>query len=166
VFLGWGEEEREVEEAPTEPEKPETEGARRRTPAVMLAPALGLLLLAGVLGLARGTAAEAERSARLFQARQAYAAQVLEGRPAEPPARDEAPLKMLPGVLFGLAGAVGALLLPVLTLRRRLPQGSGAALRPLLRGLRSLHTGHVGDYVTWLVAGAACLGGLFAAMLR
>jgi hypothetical protein len=31
--------------------------------------------------------------------------------------------------------------------------------------LRSLHTGYVGDYVTWLVAGAALLGGLFALTL-
>jgi hypothetical protein len=31
--------------------------------------------------------------------------------------------------------------------------------------LHALHTGYVGDYVTWLVAGAAVLGGLFAATL-
>jgi hypothetical protein len=41
----------------------------------------------------------------------------------------------------------------------------GAAAGAGLGRLRSLHTGYVGDYVTWLVAGAALLGGLFAVTL-
>jgi multicomponent Na+:H+ antiporter subunit D len=33
--------------------------------------------------------------------------------------------------------------------------------RPLT-AIRAAHSGHVGDYVAWLVAGAALLGGLVA----
>ena len=33
------------------------------------------------------------------------------------------------------------------------------------QGLRALHSGHVGDYVAWLVAGTAALGASFAVLL-
>ena len=50
--------------------------------------------------------------------------------------------------------------------RRRLPNAlrerAGRALVPPLNGLRTLHSGHVGDYVAWLTFGTAVLGGLFA----
>jgi len=35
-------------------------------------------------------------------------------------------------------------------------------LRGLLDPIRALHSGHVGDYVAWLVAGTAALAVLFA----
>ena len=35
--------------------------------------------------------------------------------------------------------------------------------RPALQRLRALHTGHVGDYVTWLLAGVVTLGAALAA---
>jgi multicomponent Na+:H+ antiporter subunit D len=50
-------------------------------------------------------------------------------------------------------------------LRTALPGASGRALRQALSGLRTLHSGHVGDYVTWLVVGVVVLGATFAAAL-
>jgi len=35
-----------------------------------------------------------------------------------------------------------------------------------LRGLRTLHSGHVGDYIAWFTFAMASLGGLFALTLR
>jgi len=44
--------------------------------------------------------------------------------------------------------------------------GISRGLGPAFRGVRALHSGHVGDYVAWLTAGVAILGGLMAATLR
>ena len=41
----------------------------------------------------------------------------------------------------------------------------GLATGRAIAWLRPLHSGYVGDYVTWLVAGAAVLGGVFALTL-
>jgi hypothetical protein len=38
--------------------------------------------------------------------------------------------------------------------------------RRSVRALRGLHSGHVGDYITWWSAGAAALGGLVLVALR
>ena len=50
-------------------------------------------------------------------------------------------------------------------LRDLLPGVSGRGLRAGLSGLRTLHSGHVGDYVTWLVVGTVALGAAWAASL-
>jgi hypothetical protein len=42
-------------------------------------------------------------------------------------------------------------------------------LRPVVvtvGGLRSLHSGHIGDYIAWWTAGAATLGGASLIFLR
>jgi hypothetical protein len=46
---------------------------------------------------------------------------------------------------------------------------SGAAARtlgPPLRVLRAVHSGVVGDYVTWVAVGTAFLGGVWAVLLH
>ncbi len=47
----------------------------------------------------------------------------------------------------------------------RCDRGRGGAAERALVGLRRLHSGHVGDYVTWLVVGTVVFGGIFAASL-
>jgi multicomponent Na+:H+ antiporter subunit D len=47
--------------------------------------------------------------------------------------------------------------------RDRLPSGPGVLTRPVIAAIvmvRGLHSGHVGDYVAWLVVGVAALGAL------
>jgi hypothetical protein len=39
------------------------------------------------------------------------------------------------------------------------------AARPVVLALRAVHAGHPGQYVVWLVGGAAGLGVLFALLL-
>ena len=52
--------------------------------------------------------------------------------------------------------------------RRRLPRntalqrGARAALSPL----RSVHSGHIGDYIAWLTIGVAVYGGILASVTR
>ena len=72
-------------------------------------------------------------------------------------------------VLTGAGSAVGALILAFLALYwRRLPllrrgYEPGAGLTVALRRLQS---GVVNDYITWLVVGLACLGGVLALIIR
>jgi len=77
-----------------------------------------------------------------------------------PPAAPDEPQ---PGFAHGFGSAIGALALAAATLgRKRLPQTLrrwvSAVWVPLASGLRTLHTGEVGDQVAWLTLGAALLG--------
>ncbi len=70
-------------------------------------------------------------------------------------------------VLAGLASVAGALILAWLALYwRRLPLLRG--YRPnaaFAAAARRFQSGVVNDYVTWIVIGLACLGGIFAAII-
>jgi multicomponent Na+:H+ antiporter subunit D len=170
VFLGWGR--KEVEETPAEREAKleirETRGARGRTPATMNLAMVGLLLGALTAGVISNLVPAAEAAAERFQDRPAYAEAVLEGTdlgaPALPPPPTEPPL-------LGLASGAGAVALALLALfRHRLPRsvaGPPATLfrRPLSL-LRTVHSGHTGDYVAWLTLGVAVLGGALALAAR
>ena len=51
----------------------------------------------------------------------------------------------------------------------RIPDGARAGIRPvssLMRRLRQVHSGHVGDYVGWLLVGVAALAALVGLPLR
>jgi len=54
--------------------------------------------------------------------------------------------------------------------RKRIPVALRAVVAaiwdPLLRGLRLLHGGRIGDSLAWLAFGTAAFGGLCAALLR
>ncbi|GAA0589690.1 complex I subunit 5 family protein [Streptomyces crystallinus] len=119
-----------------EGEEPETEGRLGRVPATMLA--VPALLLAGSLttGL---VPALAHATGRAF------------GVDAH-----QAPHWTPPGVMLGLASAALAAGLATAAVR-------GGARREPYRWsepLRRLHSGHIGDYVAWLLAGTALLGAL------
>ncbi|MET9529205.1 complex I subunit 5 family protein [Streptomyces sp. NPDC006649] len=67
-----------------------------------------------------------------------------------------APQWSAPGVLIGLLSTLLAVALATVAVRR--PGRAGGP--DLFRPLRRLHSGHVGDYVAWLAAGASLLGAL------
>ena len=54
--------------------------------------------------------------------------------------------------------------------RRRLPRalssGANRTLGPPIRVLHALHSGVVGDYVTWVAVGTAVTGGVWAILLH
>ena len=136
-----------------------------------------VLLLAGALtvGLAPGLAGRVEAAAARFTDRPAYAAVVLQGatEPEEAATTTGQARGSLAGpaaraVLSALLGA--ALALGALRPRRRpagrLTLAAGRVWAPTAAVLRDLHSGNVGDSVTWLVVGLAGFGTLLALVAR
>jgi multicomponent Na+:H+ antiporter subunit D len=136
----------------------------------MLLPPLALLAIGLGLGLTSGVEEHAAAAAAAFSDRAAYATAVLRthggpvptgGRvvvPASPAASAGGVLTDLGQVLAALCVAGIALDRRAVGLRRALAAGTG--------WLRRLHSGLVGDQVTWLVAGLALLAALSEAALH
>jgi len=184
IWLGWGEAESSdadpgaADDPGEESEgRPDTAGAeeqtqhsgeqpgqQRRVPLTMLLPPLVLLAVGLGLGLTSGIEEHAAAAAAAFSDRTAYAAAVLGTRsgsvdtggrivvPASPAASAGGVLTDLGQVLAALCVAVIALDRRARRLRRALAAGTG--------WLRGLHSGLVGDQVTWLTAGLALLAAL------
>ena len=136
-----------------------------------------VLLLAGALtvGLAPGLAGRVEAAAARFTDRPAYAAVVLQGatEPEEAAtttgqARGSLAVPAALAVLSALLGAALALgaLLPRRRPAGRLTLAAGRVWAPTAAVLRDLHSGNVGDSVTWLVVGLAGFGTLLALVAR
>ncbi len=148
----------------------EWSGRLRRVPLTMLLPPLALLAIGLGLGLTSGTEEHAAAAAAGFSDRVPYAAAVLGthggsmptgGRvvvPAPPPASAGGALTDLGQVLAALCVAGIALDRRAVGLRRALAAGTA--------WLRRLHSGLVGDQVTWLTAGLALLAALGEAALH
>jgi multicomponent Na+:H+ antiporter subunit D len=137
-----------------EPESFEEKGA---TPKMMLLP-LVLLLLAGLCAgvLPQVQSSLAEGAARLVDAR-GYRQAVLKGQafPAS------APQPVRPGMAMGAAAALAAVAVAAAFLAPRSQARPLQGLRRALKGpvalLRSLHSGYIGDYTAWFLAGAAVM---------
>jgi multicomponent Na+:H+ antiporter subunit D len=176
VFFGWGPKERsdryasgEAEVEDPEVEDPETLEGRDRTPPTMWVPAMTFLAAAIVLGTWTPAADGVEGAADRFTDVDAYHALVLEGSSAPiRPVHHVAPKGS--SYWLGFGSLAGAMVVAALALQRgRLPPGlrrsAHRSFGVALDGLRALHSGKVGDYVAWLTAGAAALGGVFAILL-
>ena len=130
---------------------------------MVIVPAV-LLIAAAVAGLIPGAVPGVERAAARFADHSAYAAWVLHGTTISWPKVSPGPIQTI-DVLFALlalAGAVGSAALGLFgrPLRESLPSGIREPARNGLRGLRHLHSGHIGDYIAWWTAGASVLGGV------
>ncbi len=147
----------------------ERSGRRKRVPLTMVLPPLALLAIGLGLGLTSGIEEHAVAAAAAFSDRASYAAGVLgtHGSPIPPrgPAVPSAALASAGGVLTDLGQVLVALAVAGIALDRR-----AAGLRRVLAAgtgwLRRLHSGLVGDQVTWLAAGLALLAALGAAALH
>jgi multicomponent Na+:H+ antiporter subunit D len=177
VFYGLGDppgEDTQMAAAANE-ETGETDTARQRTPLTMIVPPailVALGLAAGIAGLVPRFAAGLEAAAVRFQDQPAYIATVLTGAHV---ARGTAIAPAAPAdvtaasVAISVCAAIGAVLLALAALYwRRLPvlrrgYEPGAGLTVAIRRFQS---GVINDYVTWLVAGLACLGGILAMIIR
>jgi multicomponent Na+:H+ antiporter subunit D len=173
VFLGWGQVPKRdplSERADLETE-PEAEEAYDRTPAVLFVPALGLLLIGLAVGVLPGLAYAAQEAAARFLDHHAYVAAVLYGVPTDQPSVEPPHAFTGIGFLYAVGSTVGALALALLALfgrhlRYSPPRTLVAVVRAGSSRLRVLHSGHPGDYVTWLTLGVAVIGALFTLMLR
>jgi multicomponent Na+:H+ antiporter subunit D len=147
----------------------ERSGRPKRVPLTMVLPPLVLLAIGLGLGLTSGIEEHAVAAAAAFSDRASYAAGVLgtHGSPIPPrgPAVPADPVASAGGVLTDLGQALAALAVAAIALNRR-----AAGLRPALAAgtgwLRRLHSGLVGDQVTWLAAGLALLAALGEAALH
>lgn len=177
VFLGWGPiieqddaVEVEDEEAPVRVEEGE-ERPRGRAPAVMLVPAVVLVVAALVVGLWPPLIHTAEVAAERFVDPAAYQSAFLDGVRHPLPVRSGASGLTAHASRLGVVAAAAAVVVALAGLfRDRLPGAVRKAMidawTPPLRVLRGLQSGHVGDYVAWLVCGAAVLGGSYLIVLR
>ncbi|MCC9305779.1 NADH-quinone oxidoreductase subunit D [Kitasatospora sp. RB6PN24] len=140
-----------------EGEEPEVHSPSRRLPAPLTAVPAALLLGALVIGAAPSVGRQLAQAARLFTDRVGYLAAAYQG--PVPPAPQPVPASdwTVSGALLGLLSAALAVALALLAVHF-VHRGPGAALnRRLVLPLRRLHSGLVGDYVTWLAVGLAAL---------
>jgi multicomponent Na+:H+ antiporter subunit D len=174
VFYGLGDppsEDAQMAEMAAE-ETSETEEARQRTPLTMLVPPVLLVAGAAIIGLIPGLGATVQAAAVRFEDQAGYNATVLAGahiaHPVAPAAAESTGIT-LSDVLTGTGSVIGALVLAFLALYwRRLPvlrrgYEPGAGLTAPIKRFQS---GVVNDYVTWIVLGLACLGGVLALITR
>jgi len=165
VFLGLGSTPRHDTGSPTSiQEEPETRKGRRYIPVVMLSAAVLLSLAPLISALSPDALTRAiEKGAERFANQPAYQRAVMKGEVA-PPARFEATARpTAKGVLFGFVAAAGAVAVALLSLyAERLPapgrRACSTLFRPVLQGLRRVHSGHIGDLIVWLVMGVVAIG--------
>ena len=177
VFYGLGDPPGEDPQMAAEAneETGETDTGRQRTPLSMIVPAAVMVVLAlaaGVAGLVPRFAAAIEAAAIRFQDQPGYIATVLNGAHVAnaPPVAAVAPAAVtISSVVTAVCSAAGAVLLALAALYwRRLPllrrgYEPGAGLTVAIRRFQS---GVINDYVTWVVTGLACLGGVLALIVR
>jgi multicomponent Na+:H+ antiporter subunit D len=196
IWLGWGTTERQSPETGTEDDpgdeaedRPDTthlaaaadgpagggerpngqgqSGRRERVPLTMVLTPLALLAIGLGLGLVSGIEEHAAAAAAAFSDRAAYAAAVLgtHGRTVPASGTVSVPATSTGGVLTDLGQVLAALCVAGIAL-----DGRAVRLRQALAAgtgwLRRLHSGLVGDQVTWLVAGLALLAALGEAALH
>ena len=184
IWLGWGDiespdadtgtvddpgEEAEGQSNAAGAQRPQDRRERARptrVPLTMVAPPLALLAIGLGLGLTSGLEEQAAAAAAAFSDRAAYAAAVLgtHGGPIPTGGRivvPASPAVSAGGVLTDLGQVLAALCVAGIALDRR----ASRLRRALTAGtgwLRRLHSGLVGDQVTWLAAGLALLAVLGA----
>ena len=172
VFAGWGPSEGpDPSQARAAEERGDEErGPRDHTPALMIAVPTVLLLGAAVIGLIPEALAAAERAASRFTEHGAYARWVLTGSNVSWPSVKPTQIATVDVIysLLAIGGALGAAALGLFG--RPLREGAPAILtrpaRDVVRVLRGLHSGHIGDYVAWWSAGASLLGGICLVVLK
>jgi multicomponent Na+:H+ antiporter subunit D len=177
VFYGLGDppgEDPQMAQEASE-ETGETDTARQRTPLTMLLPPallMALALAAGALGMVPRFAAAVEAAAVRFQDQSAYISVVLTGAHVAHPVAIAPPAPAdvtVSSVVTALCSAVGAVALALMALYwRRLPllrrgyePGAG-----LIVPIQRFQSGIINDYITWVVTGLACLGGVLALIVR
>jgi multicomponent Na+:H+ antiporter subunit D len=171
VFYGLGDPPGEDPEMAREAgeETSETEEGRQRTPLTMIIPPALLMAAAIGIGLIGQLGSSIQAMAVRFEDQAAYNATVLDNahitHPVAVYAAEPAGVT-LAGLVTSVGSVAGALILAWLALyRRRLPVLRGyEPSQALAAAARRFQSGVVNDYVTWIVLGLACLGGILALM--
>ena len=170
IFVGLGEPRDPL--LSHEPEEPEAEPSdvRRVNELLLWLPAVGLAIVGLGLVFVPDLAGHALRDAGRLVDRSAHASEVLHGSASSPaPVPSYSPSAT--AYAYGVASTVGAVAFAAFGLyRRRLPavwrRGTARVAGRPVSTLKALHSGAVGDYVTWLVVGVTVLGGLVTIVVR
>jgi multicomponent Na+:H+ antiporter subunit D len=172
VFLGWGAAEGpDPSQARIAQENiDDTRDSRDHTPVLMMI--VPAVLLAGVLvlGLVPGAVPGAERVAAQFVAHREYGAWVLHGAHAPLPVVGPSHTGAA-AYLYGVLSVAGALLFAWGGLRTPAAQEIPhrrvhRRIHVVATAIRGLHSGHVGDYISWWSAGVSLIGGVCLVALR
>jgi multicomponent Na+:H+ antiporter subunit D len=170
VYFGWGDRPADDQTSTTgSEENPETDPGPQQVRVTMIAPIVVLLLGALAVGLLPGAHEAIERAAGEFTDASAYAREALTGRAVPPGPTTPIGNWTTAGVLLDLlsaALAVGCAAIAMYGRRLRAPAGLLAGPKRTMDGLRRIHSGHVGDYVAWLMTGVTAMGALFGLPLR
>jgi len=166
VFLGWG-----PRDDPLLSPEP-LEGVKRRDASlpVMAAVASAMVAIGIAVSLTPGLEVRSVAAADRFRDRAAYAQQVLHGTAA--PSGRALPVDVPAPPAASLAWGAGAAGISIATAagglwwRRLGGRTAGRLLMPLVHGLRAVHSGLIGDYVTWLTVGTAVIGAVCVLELR
>jgi multicomponent Na+:H+ antiporter subunit D len=157
IFFGWGKQAGEEQSSPTETKAiPELRGLRGWIPGVMAFPAAGLVTLSVLSGLSPRLCNYAYAASARLEDRTAYASMVLDGRtqPGLGPAA-------IPEISWksGFISAGCAVVIALFELfGRPFPKFCSSFLNPAVRLLRVMHSGQIGDYITWVVVGITSFG--------
>jgi multicomponent Na+:H+ antiporter subunit D len=135
-----------------------------RVRATMLLPIAALLIGALAIGAVPAVARGVSSAAREFLDGQGYVQQALHGAAAEPPAPLTEAAWTATGVALDVLSVLLAAGLAALALwKAQLPDRLRTVTRPMrsaVAALRRAHSGHVGDYVAWLLLGIAAFTAL------
>jgi formate hydrogenlyase subunit 3/multisubunit Na+/H+ antiporter MnhD subunit len=157
VFIGLGQAVQSEGGASAGHEKPETEGPRNRTPWSMMLP-LGIAVAVAIaLGLTPRFSASASAAAERLTSPAMMHQAVLAGQPA-PASAGSWHWPSWSSYLIASISAAGAVAVALAGIY--LPNRGGRITRVILaplQFLRRLHSGHVGDYVTWQTLGTAAV---------
>ncbi len=162
IFLGLGSPQNDAARTPRRENK-ETVASYNRPPAVMFAPAATLLAMALSFGLWPALGCEAQHAARPFVDQRGYARTVLADTPREPTTSLTVGQRSGSSALVSSGVAsLGTIVLAALALIRpgwppSLRMITARLFDPMLKLLRTAHSGNAADYVTWVVAGVAIL---------
>jgi multicomponent Na+:H+ antiporter subunit D len=161
VFFGWGTPNFLSETAPTsgDREPPETAVNTGKTPVLMWLPFLLLVLCGFAVGVIPEVAERAAQAAARFTDAVGYREAVLKGiKLGAPPLHQLGEPDWRAGAAAALAAlAAAALFLFRLPLPAPLLSGYKAIHKPVISLFRGIHSGYIGDYITWFMIGAGVM---------
>jgi multicomponent Na+:H+ antiporter subunit D len=165
IFLGWG----SSDDRLLTPEPDETPPRRDAGVGLLTAVCAVTLALGLVASIVPGLVERTELGATRFVDGIAYGLRVLHGTAG--PAAARPPFALSPADRASLLYALAALAIALATAafglwHERLPKdvrgGAAALLGPPVAAIRAAHSGVVGDYLLWMVAGTSAIGLVWA----